>query len=225
MAVSRADHRSCLHPLKGARVLLLVLAWCCAHPAAIVAGPQRSEASSELPIEVDAASTEIDLRSNTALLHRVQITQGNLTVQADEAATSGGVNNFENNQWTFRGHVRLTADGGKLQADEAIVSFANSSVVRAVATGAPASFEQKLAGSDKLAHGRAGAIEYEVATETVRLRNDADLTDGSYDMHGENLQYNIREQKIIANPSEQADQRVHITINPRTPPTPKSAPK
>lgn len=210
MAVSSPDSRRGRHP--AALALVLLIAVCCLSTGAFGVGPRRSGQS----IEVDASFTEIDLRNNTALLREVTIRQGDVKVQADEATATGGVENFDNNQWVLKGNVRITMPSGMLLADEAIVSFVDNRIARAVITGSPASFEQKLEDSSEVARGRADSIEYDVGADTVRLLRDAFLTDGRSQIRGQTLVYSIRDQRVLANATEQGEEPVHITINPRT---------
>lgn len=183
---------------------------CCtfALSAAHAVGPRRGE----LPIDVDAASSDFDYRNNTLLFREVIITQGAVQVRANEATATGL--DFENSEWVFRGNVRIKVEGGSLNSDEARVSFVDNRIARAVISGSPASFEQKLENGE-MARGRSATIEYDFDDSTVRLRRDAYLTDGRNDISGETLVYSIRDQRVLANAEEQNDERVHITINPR----------
>jgi lipopolysaccharide export system protein LptA len=45
---------------------------------------------------------------------------------------------------------------------------------------------------------------------------DAYLTDGRNDIHGQTLVYSIRDQRVLAEASAQGQERVRITINPRS---------
>lgn len=177
--------------------------------AAHAAGPRRTD----LPIDVDAASSEIDTKNNQLLFRDVTITQGDVQVRAHQANATGL--DFENSEWVFRGDVRIKVDGGSLSSDEARVSFAQNRISRAVITGSPAAFEQTLENGDQ-ARGRAGTIEYDFSDSTVRLKQEAYLTDGHNDIRGETLVYSIADQRVLANAEEQGSERVHITINPRS---------
>jgi lipopolysaccharide transport protein LptA len=174
------------------------------------AGPRRSD----LPISLQAASSDFDYRNNTLRFRQVQITQGNVSVEADEANATGL--NFENSSWTFHGNVRIEVEGGSLSSDEANVTFVNNQIERATINGSPASFEHKLDNSAELARGSAATIQYEFATGTVRLTEDAFLTDGRNDIRGQSLVYSIAEQRVLAGADEQGNERVRITINPRS---------
>ena len=127
------------------RLALGLLAWLlCLHAATHAAGPRRSD----LPISLNAASSDFDYRNNTLRFRQVQITQGNVSVEADEANATGL--NFENSRWTFRGNVRIEVEDGSLASDDATVTFVNNQIERAVITGTPATFEHKLTDSDEL---------------------------------------------------------------------------
>ncbi len=98
-------------------------------------------------------------------------------MQADHAHATGL--NFDNSRWTFDGNVRIDAEQrGNLRSDQAVVEFKDNRIARATVTGKPAEFEQKRADSDQLARGHADEIVYDVSDGTVRLIDDAWLTDG-----------------------------------------------
>jgi len=172
---------------------------------------------SGLPVSLDAASSEIDARTNALVFRNVVISQGNMRVQADHAHATGL--NFANSRWAFEGNVRIDAEQhGNLRSDQAVVEFKNNHIARATITGKPAEFEQKRANSDQLARGHADQILYDVNDGTVKLTDDAWLSDGQNEISGPLLVYNIREQQIQAvaapNAAAGSDQRVHISIAP-----------
>ncbi|HYL00594.1 MAG TPA: lipopolysaccharide transport periplasmic protein LptA [Steroidobacteraceae bacterium] len=173
---------------------------------------------SGLPVSVDAASSEIDARTNTLVFRNVVISQGNMRVQAEHAHATGL--DFANSRWDFEGNVRIDAEQhGNLRSESAVVEFKDNHIARATITGKPAEFEQKRANSDAVAHGHADEILYDVNDGTVRLTDEAWLSDGQNEISGPLLVYNIREQQIQAaaapNAAAGSDQRVHISIAPR----------
>lgn len=188
----------------------LIACLLCLPDEAGAVGPRREE----LPISLDAASSDFDYRNNTLRFRQVRVVQGTVSVEADEATATGL--NFENSRWVFRGSVRMEVDGGSLTADEAQVTFADNQITSALITGSPASFEQKLRDSTDIARGSAGLIEYDFARGTVQLARDAYLTDGHSDIRGQTLVYSIRDERVLANASQQGNERVRITINPRS---------
>jgi lipopolysaccharide transport protein LptA len=190
--------------------LSLGLAW-----AAHAAGAPPKAAPQE-PIDVTAQYEEVDGKNKTIFLRKVRIAQGNMTLTADQGQVNGtGVENaFDNSVWVFRGSVKVTMDQGVLNSDEARVTFANKVLSNAVVTGKPASFQQKIAKTDKVAHGHADAIDYDVTKGIIRLTKDAYLDNGQYEVHGESLKYDVAKQVSSAEAAEQGSQRVHIIITP-----------
>ena len=196
---------------------LLLLAAALAGGAA--AAPAPAPPPAQQPINLDAASTEVDGRTNTLVFSDVVISQGATRVQAEHAHATGL--NFANSRWTFDGKVRIDAEQhGSLRSDQATIEFRDNRIARATVTGKPAEFEQQRADSGQLARGHAGEIVYDLDDGTVQLTNEAWLTDGQTEISGALLVYNIREQRVQAAASPGTDQRVHITIAPRVVPGP-----
>src|SRR5213079_1803524 len=188
-----------------------------AAPATQAASP--APAAPDQPINLDAASTEVDYRTNTLVFRDVVISQGATRVQAEHAHATGL--NFANSRWTFDGKVRIDAEQhGSLRSDQATIEFRDNRIARATVTGKPAEFEQQRTDSGQLARGHAGEIVYDLNDGTVRLSDDAWLTDGQNEISGPLLVYNIRAQRVQAAASPGTDQRVHITIAPRVVPGP-----
>ncbi|HET9330562.1 MAG TPA: lipopolysaccharide transport periplasmic protein LptA, partial [Steroidobacteraceae bacterium] len=163
------------------------------------------------PITLDAASSQVDYKSNTVDFRQVVISQCNTRVQADHAHATGL--NFTNSRWTFDGNVHIEAEErGTLRSDEAVVEFKDNRITRATVTGKPAEFEQKRADSGQPARGHADEIVYDVTNGTVRLSNDAWLTNGQTEVSGSLLVYNIRGQSLQAGAQTGSGERVHIKI-------------
>jgi lipopolysaccharide transport protein LptA len=176
--------------------------------------------NSELPINLEAASSDVDYKNNTLLFKRVKITQGGLEVTAEQASATGL--EFDNSEWRLVGDVAITVPGGKLQSSEARVMFRNNAIASASIKGSPAQFEQRLKDKNQVARGRAAAIDYDVKAATVRLTGDAWLTDGQNEIRGNTLVYDIGRERVQANPSEKDPDGVRITINPpKKPATPE----
>jgi lipopolysaccharide transport protein LptA len=170
-------------------------------------------------IALDAQSSEIDLRSNNMYFRKVRIAQGTMSVSADQGqATREAVGgNFENSLWVFRGNVKINMQEGQLTADDAQINFIKKLLSKAVATGKPAEFQQRIEKTGKVALGHADNIDYDAVNGVVRLTKNAWLSDGQNEVRGEVLKYNMLAQSIVADAAEQGSQRVHIIITP--PPT------
>src|ERR1700686_5389842 len=204
---------------RSCRKLKLLLAVALASGAAAAPVPPSALQPGQQPINLEASSTEVDGRTNTLVFSDVVISQGATRVQADHAHATGL--NFANSRWTFEGKVRIDAEQhGNLRSDQAAIEFRDNRIARATITGKPAEFEQKRADSNQIARGRAGEIVYDLNDGTVRLANQAWLTDGQNEISGPLLVYNIREQRVQAAAAPGTDERVHITIAPRAVPGP-----
>ncbi len=177
------------------------------------AAEERREA---LPIVIDAASSKGDINNNTIEMLDVTISQGDLKIRADKASVAGGLN-YQNSKWTISGDVRINAQGGSLQSDEAVVTFSDNVITRATITGAPAQFEQQREAGAEPARGRANTIDYETATGNVSLKDKAWLSDGCNEIRGEQLVYNIRSQSVQAQSTPAGKDRITITIQPESP--------
>jgi lipopolysaccharide transport protein LptA len=190
------------------------------------AAPARSPVQlldKDQPIHMDAANSEVDYKTKRMIYHDIVISQGTTRVQADTAQATGL--NFENSKWTFDGNVRINAEPrGNLRSDSAVVEFKDNLIARATVVGKPAEFEQKRVDSDQMARGHADKIVYDVAEGTVRLSDDAWLSDGQSEISGPLLIYNIRAQRVqaIGNTTTTVkpgnDERIHITIAPHSTP-------
>ena len=196
-----------------AAILALVLAM-----PAIAAQPTKGR---NAEIVVDAASSDVDYRSNTLLFRDVVITQGPLRVQAERARATGL--DFKDATWTFSGKVKMDVEGGTMRAEEAVVNFVADQLARATVRGKPAEFEQQMKTGGK-ARGRAGSLVYETRGGTVTLKENAWLSDGRSEIRGQQLVYEIAAQRVQAGKTTGSDERVRIVILPQTAPEPKVTP-
>jgi lipopolysaccharide transport protein LptA len=185
--------------------------------------------NTQLPILLDAQGGVLDLKTGNEILHKVRISQGDMVITADQLQGSqpGTKLNFDNSLLVFHGTVKITTEQGQLTADEAQITFVNNVLTRAVATGTPAAFEQRLEKSAKAAKGNAETIDYDVPKGLVRFTTNAflSLNDPQFEIHGQALKYDAVNQKVIAPEEEQGSQRIHSIFTPPPPKTPlKPAP-
>jgi lipopolysaccharide transport protein LptA len=174
-----------------------------------------------LPIDLTAQSFEIDWKNSFTSYKKVQITQGNMSITADQGQVKGTGPNFQDSHWKFWGSVKIQMQDGALNSDEAQAFFTDNQLTRATASGKPATFQQKVAKADEIVKGHSENIDYDAAHGMVHLTTDAYLSDGQREIRDQSLKYDMIGQRLIAAPEEQQGQRVHIII---TPPPPKSPP-
>jgi lipopolysaccharide export system protein LptA len=168
-------------------------------------------------ISLDAQSSELDYKNNNLIFRKVRITQGDMSVAADQAQATGL--DFDDSRWVFRGNVKITMSQGQLTSDEAEITFAKKLLSKAIVNGKPAAFEQHIAKTGKLAQGRADTIDYDVTKGMVHLFKNAWLSNGEKEISGDSLKYNVQAQTVIAE-SSNPDSQLHIIVTPRSNPKP-----
>jgi lipopolysaccharide export system protein LptA len=169
-----------------------------------------------VPIALDAQSADVDLASNNVVFRKVRISQGAMSISADQGQGTKQATrlDFDNSLWVFRGNVKISVDQGQLTSDDAEINFYKQRLAKAVANGKPASFEERIQKTGKVAHGTADTIDYDAAKGIVRLLKNAWLSNGDTEIRGESLKYNVLAQSIVAEGSGEDSQRVHIVITP-----------
>ncbi len=184
------------------RLAALLLA-CCAAVA--------QQASEPLPISLDADSSSFDRRSNTVSFEGLRITQGALGIEADKARATGL--DFGNSQWRFSGNVRITIDSAKILSDSAELQFLDHQLLSAALRGEPAQFEDVAQETGEPILGYANLFEYDTAQGTIRMTEQAFLSEGPNEISGCDLLYDLGRETITASSSE-CGEPVRMTIQP-----------
>jgi lipopolysaccharide export system protein LptA len=186
---------------------------------AILASPGTHAAATRPQQSIVLDAQSLDGSFDNVVFRKVRITQGGMSIAADQGqGTSKSKNvDFDNSLWVFRGNVKINVDQGQLTSDEAQITFYKQQLTKAVANGNPAAFEERVMKSGKLAHGTADSIDYDAGKGIVSLLNNAYLSDGQIEVRGGTLKYNLLSQTIVAEPTDQGSQRVHIVVPPPPP--------
>lgn len=190
--------------LVGGWLLGMLLAVAAARAQAPAFQPQA-----DLPIDLDAASSEFDRRNNRLVFRRMQIAQGPLRITADVGEATRL--DFENARWLFTGNVVIENEGARVFCDAAELTFLGHELRTAKLTGAPARFEQERPAA-KRTEGRAATIDYDVRAATIRLAGDAWLSDGANEVSGERIAYDLRREYVTAEGAGTG--QVRMRINP-----------
>ncbi|MGQ0429680.1 MAG: LptA/OstA family protein [Gammaproteobacteria bacterium] len=172
---------------------------------ALAALPAAAQERNQLPIKVEARSSDFDYQASVLVFDQITIVQGDIRITAERARASGL--DFEDSSWEFSGTVRIAMTDSNLASDSARVRFSGGQIHSAIVTGAPASFEQKR--EAQVAQGRANRIDYDVGRGTVELAGDAWLTDGRNEITSTTLVYSTANQRVISR------EPVTFTIQPR----------
>jgi lipopolysaccharide transport protein LptA len=190
--------------------------WLAALGVAWAAGLAGAGPAEPDPKTISIDAQYVEYQKSGAYFRHAKIQQADMSVEAD-TATADDLSG-DNSRWDFRGNVHITMTGSTLDSDSAVVEVRKGILTTAVIVGTPARFEQKR---DKgTARGHAGRIDYDVDAQSIRLSDQAWLSYNDGEITGRTLVYSMRDQRVLANPQDQADQRVHITIKPKATPTP-----
>lgn len=166
---------------------------------------------SRLPIELDADSSDIDRLNDRLIFRGVNISQGDLGIEADEAVAS--TLDFANSEWEFTGKVKIRMSNSSIVADKAIMTFSGYRLLSAVIRGKPAEFRQ-VETDQSITEGQGQLLEYEADNGILRLSDQASLSQSGKEIHGNVLTYSINEERVIASSSDVTGERVRIVITP-----------
>ncbi len=123
---------------------------------------------------------------------------------------------------TYKGNVLIQQADVIIRAEKVVISSekADSSerkLNQILATGAPASFEHIPNEPEQTVYAKAGVINFNVEDSTIKLEQDAELTQSQSSVKGSRIIYNIRERKVNAKASGEdldANRRVKTVISP-----------
>jgi lipopolysaccharide export system protein LptA len=177
----------------------------------LLAAGARAELPAPGPIELEADSSDIDRKNNRLVFHKIHISQGDLSISADEA--QGSNLEFAEAEWVFTGAVQITRAGTRLEAKQATLSFVGHRLRRANLEGTPVAFEQKRPEAQAPTVGHAARVEYDFDKQVIQLSGDAWLSEGQNEITGDSIKYEIGAERVIAGAQEHGD-RVKITIVP-----------
>ncbi len=172
--------------------------------------PAMPEFEPDLPITIDAESSEFDYATSRLVFRGLRMVQGNLGIRADLAETDKL--DFTNGLWIFTGNVVLEADTAKLYCDKARISFVNHELTAAELTGQPARFEQSVAETGATNTGRARSIIFKQADNSLKLNKDAHFSDGSNEISGDLITYDLVGRRLTAGSGDSGP--VKILIEP-----------
>ena len=170
------------------------------------------EADLQLPISLDADSTDYDGKSSMMMFRGLRLSQGQIGVVADEGRASKL--DFQDSVWRFEGNVVIDVENGRIECDAADLQFIGHTLRIAIITGSPATFELQRPESDEITYAEAGRLEYDLGTGIVEFSDNAVITEGGNQISSSLLIYNIAEQRINAQSSGIGDEKVKITYTP-----------
>lgn len=179
--------------------------------ALVWSAAMNAQEGEQLPILLDAESSSFDQKNETVVFRRLSITQGDIGISANEAVATAL--DFERSEWRFTGDVRITIESATIRADSAELVFEDHGLVVAELRGEPAMFEDLSATREQPISGSANILSYDNRTRVLRMNESARIAEGSNEMTGCNLVYDLDQAKITSG-SSGCDEQVVITIVP-----------
>jgi lipopolysaccharide transport protein LptA len=168
------------------------------------------EIDTNMPITIDADSSEFDYATNRLLFRQLRLDQGSLGIEADLAETDKL--DFTDGVWIFTDNVKIKTDTATLTCDSARLNFKNHQLVAAELTGSPANFEQFIPESGQTNSGEANSITYSLKTGGLQLRDNARFSDGANEISGDLITYDLLARKLTVGSGENGP--VKIIIEP-----------
>jgi len=169
----------------------------------------------EQPFDLVADVQNSDFRTDVhELSGNVRFSQGAMSIESEQATAKAL--QTDHSQWTFERAVHIRTAEADLKSSSASAFFVKGEIAQARATGTPAYFEQLAGPPDKRVKGRAGVIEYDFGKGIIKLSDDVWFSYGGNEFRTNKVIYNLRDERVIANPDGQDSGRVNITVRPKT---------
>jgi len=177
-----------------------------------IAAAQDNDLDMRLPMDIDADNTTIDGKNSMIIFNGLRLTQGRVSIQADEGRATRM--ELEDSTWHFTGNVIIDVGAGHIECDAAELLFDEFRLKRAIVTGSPAVYDLRRPGSEGITHAESGRLDYDVDKGVIEFSDQATITEGGNQITSTVLVYNIAEQRINADSSGADDDRVRITYTP-----------
>jgi lipopolysaccharide transport protein LptA len=178
----------------------------------LIASAQDNDLDMRLPMDIDADNTTIDGKNSMIIFNGLRLTQGRVSIQADEGRATRM--ELEDSTWHFTGNVIIDVGAGHIECDAAELLFDEFRLKRAIVTGSPAVYDLSRPGTEEITHAESGRLDYDVDKGVIEFSEQATITEGGNQISSTVLVYNIAEQRINADSSGEEDDRVRITYTP-----------
>ena len=178
----------------------------------LAASAQINDLDMRLPMDIDADNTTIDGKNSMIIFNGLRLTQGRVSIQADEGRATRM--ELEDSTWHFTGNVIIDIGAGHIECDTAELLFDEFRLKRAIVTGSPAVYDLQRPGTGEITHAESGRLDYDVDKGVIEFSEQATITEGGNQISSTVLVYNIAEQRINADSSGAEDDRVRITYTP-----------
>lgn len=142
-----------------------------------------------------------------------------IEIEADRAELDDarGLNTYEGSVVATQGTLRITGDRLVIEYDP------DRRIKRGKAFGNPATYEQLMDGQPEPARARALRMDYLVDEGIIELYDDALVVQGKDSLSGDRVTYDTVNGRVKAVRSGSGEERVRVTITPRSKAEPEPA--
>jgi lipopolysaccharide transport protein LptA len=168
---------------------------------ALAAGAQDDN---DEPLQFAAGDLVLDRQTNMMRAEAPRITQGELTIAADDALATG-FDFDEAGEFRLTGNVRMEVGTAVMEADSAVFTFAGGQLSRGELDGAPVSFSDVDEASRSTVTGNAGKMSYDYAAGTLRMIGNASVQLDRREVFGCDLIYDFRAERVTSGSSDCED--------------------
>jgi lipopolysaccharide transport protein LptA len=148
-------------------------------------------------LEFTSGPLELDRQSNLFRAQAPRITQGNLSIAADDALATA-FEFDEAGELRLTGNVRMQIDSAVMEADSAVFTFARGQLSRGELEGTPVSFSDTDEASQSQVTGTAGKMSYDYAARTLRMMGEASVQLDRREVLGCDLIYDFRAERVTS---------------------------
>jgi lipopolysaccharide transport protein LptA len=177
--------------------------------AACAAGAQDN-AGEEL--QFTSGPLELDRQTNMMRAEAPRLTQGNLTVVADNALATG-FEFDEAGEFRLTGNVRIEVDSAVMEADSAVFTFADGRLSRGELEGVPVTFNDFDGEEQRSIIGTAGKMSYDYEKRILRMTGEASVRLDNREISGCDLIYDFAAERVTSG-SASCAYRVRILPEP-----------
>jgi len=179
--------------------------------AAFAAGAQ-DDGGEEL--QFSSQSVMLDGQTNMMRAQGPRITQGDLTIVADDALATG-FEFDEAGEFRLTGNIRLEVETAVMEADSAVFTFADRQLSRGELEGSPVSFSDTDATTHRSVTGRAGRMSYDNVARTLRMTGDASVQLDAREVLGCDLIYDFQAERVTSGSADcEGGFRVRVRRDP-----------
>lgn len=134
-----------------------------------------------------------------------------ITIHADQAE-----HNEQTGTTTYTGEVVMQQGSMRIEADQVVIHSERNRVIKIIAQGRPARYQQKPSESEGLVVAQAQLLEYNISQDTLHLIDDALLQQDGTSLSGSRIDYDVHQSVVKAGSRTDQNERVRMVIPARS---------